>query len=101
MIKHVESREELDALLKEGDVLVDFFATWCGPCRMVAPVLEEIDKEGHPFQIVKVDTDEATELAIEYGIQSIPTLLFFSEGKLVRKRLGFARKDEILQLCKK
>ncbi len=101
MIKHVESKEELNEILKSGDVLVDFFATWCGPCRMVAPVLEELDREGAPFQIVKIDTDEATELAMEYGIQSIPTLLFFSEGKLINKRLGFARKDQILELCKK
>ena len=100
MIKHIESKEELLEILKEGDTLVDFFATWCGPCRMVAPILEEIDKENHPFQIVKIDTDEATELAIEFGIQSIPTLLFFREGQEIRKRLGFARKDEILELCK-
>ena len=101
MIKHIESKEELEALLKEGDVLLDFFATWCGPCKMLSPVLEELDREGVPFQIVKVDTDEAVDLAIEYGVQAIPTLLFFSEGKVVNRTMGYQRKDQILAFCKK
>lgn len=101
MIKHVESKEELNELLAKGDVLVDFFATWCGPCKMLSPVLEELDKEGFPVQIVKIDTDEVTDLAIEYGVQAIPTLLYFSDGKLVNRTMGYQRKDQIIQFCKK
>ncbi len=101
MIKHIETKAELEELLKEGDVLLDFFATWCGPCKMLSPVLEELDQDGVPFQIVKVDTDEAIDLAMEYHVQSIPTLIFFSEGKVVNRTLGYQRKDQILAFCKK
>ena len=101
MIKHIETKEELNELISQGDVLLDFFATWCGPCKMLSPVLEGLDKEGFPVQIVKVDTDEAPELAMEFGVQAIPTLLFFSDGKLVRKTMGYQRKDQIIDFCKK
>ena len=101
MIKHIETKQELEELLSRGDVLVDFFATWCGPCKMLSPVLEQLDNEGFPVQIVKIDTDEATDLAIEYGVQAIPTLLFFSEGKLVNRTMGYQRKDQIVAFCKK
>ena len=101
MIKHIETKQELEELLSKGDVLVDFFATWCGPCKMLSPVLEQLDKEGFPVQIVKIDTDEATDLAMEYGVQAIPTLLFFSEGKLVNRTMGYQRKDQIREFCKK
>ena len=101
MIKHIETKEELEALLKEGDVLLDFFATWCGPCKMLSPVLEELDREGFPVQIVKVDTDEALDLAMEYHVQAIPTLIYFSEGKVVNRTMGYQRKDQLIAFCKK
>lgn len=102
MIKHIETQEELRAELAKGDVLLDFFATWCGPCRMLGPVLEALDaKEDFPVQIVKVDTDEASELAGAFQVESIPTLFFFSEGKLVRRYSGFLREDQIREFCKK
>ena len=101
MIKHIETKQELEEILKSGDVLVDFFATWCGPCKMLSPVLEQLDNEGFGVQIVKIDTDEAPELAMEFGVQAIPTLLFFSDGKLVRKTMGYQRKDQIIEFCKK
>ena len=101
MIKHIETREELDALIKEGDVLLDFFATWCGPCKMLSPVLEQLDQEGFPVQIVKVDTDDAPELAMEFGVQAIPTLLYFSNGQVVNRTMGYQRKDQIIAFCKK
>ena len=101
MIKHIESKQEFEEIISMGDVLVDFFATWCGPCKMLSPVLEELDKEGFPVQIIKIDTDELTELAIEFGVQAIPTLLYFSNGKLVNRTMGYQRKDQIVQFCKK
>ena len=79
MIKHVETMEELKAEIEKGDVLLDFFATWCGPCRMLGPVLESLDqKDDFKVQIVKVDTDEAPSLAMAFNVQTIPTLFFFS-----------------------
>ena len=101
MIKHIETKEELEELLKQGDVLLDFFATWCGPCKMLSPVLEQLDKEGFPVQIVKVDTDEAEELAVEHGVQAIPTLVLYRDGKVVNRTMGFQRKDQIIEFCKK
>ena len=102
MIKHIETQEELRAELAKGDVLLDFFATWCGPCRMLGPVLEGLDdKEDFLVQIIKVDTDEAPELAGAFQVESIPTLFFFSEGKLVRRYSGFLREDQIREFCKK
>ena len=101
MIKHIETKQELEDLLSQGEVLLDFFATWCGPCKMLSPVLEQLDKEGFPVQIVKVDTDEAPELAAEYNVQAIPTLLYFKDGKVENRTMGYQRKDQIITFCKK
>ena len=101
MIKHIETKQELEELIAKGDVLVDFFATWCGPCKMLSPVLEQLDQEGFPVQIVKVDTDEAEELAVEHGVQAIPTLVLYRDGKIVNRTLGYQRKEQIIEFCKK
>ena len=102
MIKHIETLEQLKEEINKGDVLLDFFATWCGPCRMLGPVLESLDaKEDFKVQILKVDTDEAPDLAIAFNVQTIPTLFFFSEGKAVRTYSGFLREDQVREFCKK
>ena len=101
MIKHVTDINELKELTKSGTVLVDFFATWCGPCKMLAPVLEDLDKDpSFDVQVIKIDTDEAEEIAMEYRIQAIPTLILFKDGKAVKSQLGFMRKDQIIDFCK-
>lgn len=78
-------------------VLVDFWATWCGPCRMVSPIVDEIAEE-EDVTVGKVNVDEEPELAQRFGVMSIPTLLVFEGGKLVNKSVGAKPKDDILDL---
>lgn len=82
-------------------VIVDFYADWCGPCQMLKPLLEEISSERSDVKIVKVNVDNARELAIKFGIFSIPTVLFFKEGNLVDKFVGYISKDAINKLIDK
>ena len=102
MIIHVNNLSEFNEKIASGRVLVDFFATWCGPCRMLAPILEEFDerKEAGELLIVKVDVDEAGEIAAKYGIQSIPTLILFENGKAVKNALGYMPKPQLLNFLK-
>ena len=99
MLKHVNNRDEFNELVKEGTVLVDFFATWCGPCKMLSPVLEEVSEESNVL-IVKVDVDEAGPLAAQYGIQAVPTLMLFKNGQRVDVRMGYQNKNQLLAFIK-
>lgn len=80
-------------------VLVDFFATWCGPCHMIAPILEQVSKEsnGH-YEVYKVDVDQNENLSRMYGIMSIPTMIVFKNGKPVDKVIGFRPKNQIVDI---
>ena len=95
MIKYLEN-EKLEDLTKEGIVLVDFYADWCGPCKMLGRVLEDLD-----LNIVKVNTDNHTELAQKFGVMSIPTVLIYKDGEVVDKFIGFRSKQEINDLINK
>ena len=79
-------------------VLLDFWTTWCGPCRMVAPIVEEIAAENPGITLGKINVDEEMELAMQFGITSIPTLVVMKDGQMVNKAIGYAPKKEILKL---
>ncbi len=87
----------LEEIVGSEYTLVDFYADWCGPCKMLAPILEELKEE---IKIVKVNVDENEEVAMKYGVMSIPTLVFFKEGKLVHKMVGFSSKEALLDVIK-
>lgn len=86
-----------EVLNAKTKVLVDFNATWCGPCRMLHPVLEELSLEHDEFKIVAIDVDEERDLALQYRISSIPCLILFENGKEVSRVVGFRNKEEILE----
>ena len=83
----------------KGIVLVDIFATWCGPCKMLAPELEALSKEVD-IKIVKVDVDENEEIATKYQVQAIPTLLLFKDGSVVKRTMGYKNKQALLEFIK-
>ena len=80
----------------KGITLVDFFATWCGPCQMLGPVLDDLSEEVD-YKVVKVDVDQARDLAAEFGVRSVPTMVVFKNGEVVDQMIGFLTKDEINQ----
>lgn len=91
---------ESEVLKSDKKVLVDFWATWCGPCQMVSPIIEELGEELTDVKVCKVDVDKEPEISIQYNIMSIPTLIVFVNGEIANKTIGACAKDEILDLLK-
>ena len=93
MIKHV-NKKEFENEIKKDRVLVDFFATWCGPCKMLSLVMEKYDNKG-VIPIIKVDIDEEQELSERFGITAVPTLIIFENGREPKRITGFMSEDEL------
>ena len=95
MIKHLENLADFEKEVQGDVVLVDFFAEWCGPCQMLAPLLEQLD-----VKVVKIDVDELPDLARQFRVMSIPTLMLFKDGKFVKKQLGYMPIEALREFVK-
>ena len=94
MVNHInDSNFNEEVLNAKGVVVVDFFATWCAPCKMLAPVIEEVAPEMGEVKVLKIDVDESPETDTKYGVQSIPTIKIFKDGAEVETKVGFMPKD--------
>lgn len=87
--------DDLESIIENGNYLVDFYAEWCGPCKMLTPVLEEVSDK---INIVKVDIDKFPKLTENYRIMSVPTLIFFKDGKKIKEVVGFQTEEELLEI---
>lgn len=102
MVTNVTTKNFEDEVLKsDKPVLIDFWASWCGPCRMVSPLVDELAEEHPEYKFCKVNVDEEEPLAIKFGIMSIPTLIVFKNGTEAAKQIGALPKEAILQLLQK
>ena len=101
IVKGTKENFKAEVLDAQGIVVVDFGANWCGPCKSLVPVLEEVVTEDPNKKIVKVDIDEQEELAAQFKIMSVPTLLVFRNGEVIDKSIGLIQKDEVKALFAK
>ena len=98
MLTHLDGKN-FNAFIKENKkVVVDFYATWCGPCRAMAPVFDAVAENVSNFKFAKVDVDKAEELALSYGINTIPTIAIFENGALVEKSSGYKTQEQLMDL---
>ena len=100
MIKHLEDEKLFDEEISKGTVLVDFYADWCGPCRMLDPVLEDVAKELVDITILKVNVDQMKSISGRFSIRSIPTVVLFKDGKQVATNTGFVSKPALMRFIK-
>ena len=98
VIKVTSANFEQEVLQSEQPVLVDFWAVWCGPCKMLSPIVEEVANEVEGFKVCSIDVDENQDLAMQYKVTAIPTLLVFKNGEVVNRSMGFIQKAQVLAL---
>ena len=92
---------EIEVLKSEKTVLVDFYADWCGPCKMLSPVVDEVAQENEDIKVVKINVDEAQNVAMKYNIMSIPTLVVIKNSREVARSVGVVDKSEIVEMLKR
>lgn len=101
MMQHITTKAEFEQLIKDNNnVIIDFYATWCNPCKMLSPIIESVANEKDNVTFVKVDVDEADELASMFQVMSIPTVVYIKNGKMALRELGFKPKNAILENIK-
>lgn len=98
-MNYIKSEKEFDEVIQKDKVIVDFYAEWCGPCKMLSPILEKVSKELN-LDTYKVNVDDVEEVARRYGIMSIPTVIIFSKGEEVGKHVGFMEEEELKEFVK-
>lgn len=99
-MRYLENEKEFFELITNELVLVDFYATWCGPCQMLSPILEELSKENKKLTVIKIDVDKHENLAREHKVLSIPTLEIYKNSKLTNRVIGYRSKEELEDLLK-
>lgn len=102
MIIHIKSYEEFKNYISSSDCFVDFYTSWCGPCKMLSPIIEELDENGSfgDIKILKIDAEECADISRDYRIQAVPTLMLFRNGQVVNTAMGYMNENEILDFIK-
>ena len=100
VVKVTSETFETEVLKSKEPVLIDFFADWCGPCKMLSPIVDEIAQESEDIKVVKINVDESPDIAMDYRVMSIPTLIVIKDGQEKARSVGFGEKAKILELLK-
>ncbi len=98
-MNYIKNEEEFNEVIKKDKVVIDFYAEWCGPCKMLSPILDKVSKEMN-LDTYKVNVDEVEDVARQYGIMSIPTVMIFEKGKMTKKNVGFMDDAELREFVK-
>lgn len=98
-MNYIKSEKEFNEVIKKDKVVIDFYAEWCGPCKMLSPILDKVSQELN-LDTYKVNVDEVEEVARQYGIMSIPTVMIFEKGKMTKKNVGFMDDAELREFVK-
>lgn len=99
MVENIND-ENFSEIIKKGNILIDCYATWCGPCKMLSPIINQLATEVKNYLFYKLDIDKNEKIALEFNIKAIPTILIFKDGKLIKNEIGFKTKDELEELIK-
>ena len=99
-VKEIQEKEWKKVIEQKGKILVDCYAPWCGPCKLLPPIIDELAEETKNCKFYKINVDDAEEISREYGVMSIPTLLLFEDGELKEKTIGLKSKEELKKIIK-